>query len=149
MSAARLFFIGLGLALLAPFAYCLTTKLWFWSQASTAPATVVALEIKGAADLRSRKPTLFPVVRFVTAQGQHLTATAPTGTNPPAYEAGQRVSIRYLPDNPQQVEMPDFFSRWGGILISAVFGLLGWAILRAAWAPEAPGCRTGPQIKPS
>ena len=138
MPVARLFVIGLGLALLAPVAYCLATKLWFWSQAHTAPATVVALEGAGAPDSRSRKQMRYPVVRFVTAQGQQVTAMAPSGTSPPAYEVGQQVRVRYSPGAPQQVELPDFFSRFGSIGISALFGLLGYAILRAALRFKRP-----------
>jgi len=47
---------------------------------------------------------------------------------------GQRVLVRYHPHHPQQVELTDFFSQWGAILITALFALLGWVVLRAAFS---------------
>lgn len=133
MSIARLLVIAIGLSLLVPFAYCVGQKIRLWSVANTATATVVALErVVSSHSHYSHEPLLSPVVQFVTAQGQSIRATSPSASIPPVYHVGQRVLVRYHPDHPQQMELTDFFSQWGAILITSLFALLGWAVLRAA-----------------
>jgi hypothetical protein len=135
MPIARLLVIAIGLSLLVPFAYCVGQKIMLWSVASTATATVIALKRGVSSNSHyPSEPLLFPVVRFVTAEGQSLTVTSPSASIPQPYHVGQQVRVRYHPDHPQQVELTDFFSQWGAILITALFALLGGAALRAVFS---------------
>ena len=127
----RLLFAALGAALIGLFCYCLGSRLLFLRTAQPATATVVRLEAHD--DDSDGGTCYFPVARFTTAAGQPVTATSPAGTGTPAYTVGEQVHIRYDPARPQRVELPDFFSQWGAILISAFFALCGWGLLRAVW----------------
>ena len=119
---------------MVPFAYCLEQKLVQLNTMHTAEATVVAMEPgANSVDHRRYKRLLYPVVHFLTAQGQSMTVTCPTATNPPTYHVGQQVQLSYYPADPQQVELPDFFSQWGAVLITALFAMLGWRTVRAGW----------------
>lgn len=134
VTGIRVLVVALGIALIGLFAYCLGQKLLRLTPMQTAEATVVALKPMGnSTDHYPRKPPLFPVVRFRTAQGQSVTVTGPTGSRPAAYQIGQQVQLSYNPADPQQVELPDFFSQWGAILITSLFALLGWRLVRAGW----------------
>ena len=124
--------IAAGLGLLLPFVLVVGQKIQLWSGSEAAVATVVRYEAEGGRNRRNGKPALFPVVRFTTDQGEVIVVKSPTGTNPPAYQVGEQVRLRYNPASPQTVELPDFSSQWLGTLGTGLFALLGGWLLRAA-----------------
>jgi hypothetical protein len=70
-----------------------------------------------------------PVIRFVTARGQHVTFQATQGSESrPAYQIGQSVGILYNPQHPEDARLDTWFSRWGpvdNLLFGFLFLLLG------------------------
>lgn len=120
-------FFLIGLGFLAVSFYILSQKISFWYTAQPATATVVAFEAQTGEDDYSE--LLHPVVRFNTAQGDSVRVIGPAGTMLPTFQLGQQLPLRYNPAYPRQVEFPDFLSRWGSILISAVLSGMGAIVL--------------------
>ncbi len=52
----------------------------------------------------------YPVVRFVTAEGDTVIFFGRTGSNPPAFRTGELVAVRYNPAKPQAARIDTFFS---------------------------------------
>lgn len=64
----------------------------------------------------------YPVVEFTPAGGTARTFRDSTGSNPPAYEAGDRVEVLYPADSPEDARLNGFLSLW---LLPLVFGGIG------------------------
>ncbi|PLW72377.1 DUF3592 domain-containing protein [Streptomyces sp. SCUT-3] len=100
----------------------------FLREAERAPGTVVALEWRDedlGTSRRSRtndRPSAYPVVEFTSADGTHRTFRSSTGSNPPAYEKGERVEVLYRADSPEDARIDGFLSLW---LLPMVFGGVG------------------------
>lgn len=65
-------------------------------------------------------------IQFVTRDGKKI-VTKPhvLSSNPPRYHTGQKVEILYLPEQPHDAKINDFFSLWG---ITALIGGIGGGI---------------------
>ncbi|MBK3580583.1 DUF3592 domain-containing protein [Streptomyces sp. MBT65] len=100
--------------------------------AERAPGTVVSLEWRTDHSSASRKnrasdkPMAYPVVEFTPAGGASRTFRDSTGSNPPAYEAGDRVEVLYHADSPEDARLDGFLSLW---LLPLVFGGIGLVIV--------------------
>ena len=76
-----------------------------------------------------------PVVRFVTAAGDHVDVTV-LARRPSSYTVGQTVRVYYHPDNPSFAGLDDPASRWfvttasGTLAVMAI--LLGIYVTRAS-----------------
>ncbi|MFJ9173588.1 DUF3592 domain-containing protein [Streptomyces sp. NPDC102360] len=90
--------------------------------------TVVGIEWRGGEIRTSGKsrhrdePAAYPVVEFATADGVRRTFHSSTGSNPPAYEQGERVEVLYRADSPQDAKIDGFLSLW---LLPLIFGGIG------------------------
>ncbi|MER7519112.1 DUF3592 domain-containing protein [Streptomyces sp. NPDC126499] len=97
-----------------------------------ASGTVVALEWQGGHAGGSRKtrsgnePVAHPVVEFTPAGGTPTRFREFTGSNPPAYEVGERVEVRYRADSPEDARIEGFATMW---LLPLVFGGIGLLIV--------------------
>ncbi|MYW65113.1 DUF3592 domain-containing protein [Streptomyces sp. SID8379] len=104
----------------------------FLASAERAQGTVVSLEwSQGGSGSGSRGtsrsgsgPTAHPVVAFTPAGGGLTTFRSSTGTNPPAYERGERVEVLYRADDPGDAQINGFASMWLLPLIFTGIGLL-------------------------
>ncbi|GAC1470417.1 MAG: hypothetical protein PVS3B2_14890 [Candidatus Dormibacteraceae bacterium] len=72
----------------------------------------------------SRSALFFPVVRFTTDRGVSVSAESKTGRNESAYRIGQSVFVLYDPDDPKDLRIDTFSSRWIGVFIPAFFALI-------------------------
>ncbi|WP_367325683.1 DUF3592 domain-containing protein [Streptomyces sp. HUAS ZL42] len=99
--------------------------------AERTPGTVVALEWRNDHSGVSRKkrmddkPVAYPVVEFTSADGMRRTFRDSTGSNPPAYEEGERVEVLYRADSPEDARINGFASLW---LLPLIFGGIGLGI---------------------
>ncbi|MFE2989612.1 DUF3592 domain-containing protein [Streptomyces sp. NPDC059262] len=102
----------------------------FVTDAERAKGTVVALEWSGGSVSSSRKsrqssgPTAHPVVEFTPAGGSPTTFRSSMGSNPPAYDEGERVDVLYRADDPQDAKIDGFVSLWLIPLIFCGIGVL-------------------------
>ncbi|MGW1892470.1 DUF3592 domain-containing protein [Streptomyces sp. NPDC002004] len=103
----------------------------FLADAERARGTVVALEWRNDHNGVSRKkrvndgPVAYPVVEFTSSDGTSRTFRSSTGSNPPAYEEGERVEVLYQADSPEDARINGFASLW---LLPLIFGGLGLGI---------------------
>ena len=72
--------------------------------------------------------TYYPILDFVTADGQNLQVRASVGTVPPAYEVGERVEILYDPAKPETFVINTQPGRLGLALVFFGFGML-WLLI--------------------
>ena len=126
MRANSLVFAVIGLSLLAAAAYVLGQKVLFWYQAEVVTASVVGHRMESS-DSENGYSTLVkhPVLAFTAPGGQVIEVLGPGGSAVPDYKVGEQVRLQFNPNKPNQVELPDFFSRWGALLLFAVLALMG------------------------
>ncbi|MBK3527232.1 MULTISPECIES: DUF3592 domain-containing protein [Streptomyces] len=106
----------------------------FLTDAERASGTVVALEWRtdhGGTSRRNRgddRPAAYPVVEFTSRDGTRTTFQDSTGSNPPAYEKGERVEVLYRAGSPEDARIDGFASLW---LLPLIFGGLGLLVAGA------------------
>jgi hypothetical protein len=114
-------FGGGGVAMLVAAAFVTLSTLSFRTEAVSAPGTVVGLEAGR------------PVVEFVDADGAMHRIVGSVSSNPPAYDAGEAVTVRYRPGEPGDARIDGLLESWfapmllGGM--GTVFTVIGAAFL--------------------
>jgi hypothetical protein len=103
-------FGAVGLGLLGGALFAMQSTLAFQEGALVTPGTVVAVE--GGK----------PVVEFEDRAGETHRVWGTVSSNPPAYERGERVEVRYRPGAPDQARIDGFLENW---FVSLVLGGLG------------------------
>lgn len=111
-------FFSLGMLFLAIAAGAWLFGAIFRMQAEQATGTVIDVPVRHYADGNA----YCPVVRFRARQGGTYTHYSDICSWPPSYEVGQEVRIYYDPQNPERVQMEDFFGTW---FIPLLFGFMG------------------------
>ncbi|MFB6856057.1 DUF3592 domain-containing protein [Streptomyces sp. NPDC056341] len=103
----------------------------FVMDAERAKGTVVYLEWEGGSQVSSSSksrhssgPTAHPVVEFKPAGGELTTFRSSMGSNPPAYDTGERVGVLYRADDLEDAKIDGFVSLWLIPLIFCGIGLL-------------------------
>lgn len=74
----------------------------------------------------SRTPQ--PKVRFVDETGRTIEFVSRAGSNPPAYDVGERVEVLYPQGKPERAVIHGFFSLWGFAVIGGGLGLIATVI---------------------
>jgi hypothetical protein len=97
----------------------------FEARALQAEGQVIELALRASeSGDGTRETSYFPVVAFETAAGQPIKFEASDGSDPPAYEVGQRVGVLYDPNAPQKAQLKSLASAWMGPDILGGFGVL-------------------------
>lgn len=73
---------------------------------------------------RNKNLVYYPEVSFTTADGQTIKFQSSTGSNPPAYRRGEKVTILYDPRNPYDASIGSFFQLWFGTIILLGLGVV-------------------------
>ena len=111
--------IGLGLLIGAFFA--LSSTLSFRSRSTAAGGVVEDL----ISSRGSSGNTLYkPVVQWTDAKGGKHRLTGSVASSPSSYSRGEKVTVRYLADNPEGARLDSFTENW---LLTLVLGLIGTA----------------------
>jgi len=118
------FVIAIGLGITGWGAYLVQFHVDLLQRGETSTGVVVALE-RGSSASSSGRVALFPVVEFETVSGQSITFRHRTGQSPPAYREGERVTLTYLPDDPQAALIAEGFMNW---LLPGLLLLIGPAL---------------------
>jgi hypothetical protein len=77
----------------------------------------------GSTTSASGRPTWFPIVVFTTSDGTSITFRHRTGHSPPSYAVGDRVTVSYLPDDPEGALIAEGFMNWLLPLALLIIGL--------------------------
>lgn len=96
----------------------------------TAPGRVVRL-----VTIRDSEGTLiyYPEVQYTLPNGESTTMQMNDGASPPAYEVGQKVTMRYDPDHPSRARIDSLGGSIGAWTVSIITGALGLAFTGAAF----------------
>lgn len=84
-----------------------------------------------------------PVVQFETADHKSITAVGKFGSNPPAHNVADSVTVLYRAESPNDISLDDPFELWlvpcilGGI--GSIFVIVGGALLFFAPGGAKPG----------
>ncbi len=73
-------------------------------------------------------PVYYPVVSFITDDGETVEFKASYGSNPPRHSRGEKIKVRYDPYDPYGARLDSFFALWG---IPVIFGVIGFVIIDA------------------
>jgi hypothetical protein len=79
----------------------------------------------------------YPIVRFGTDAGEDIEFRGSTGTSSPSYRRGERVTVLYLPQSPQDARIDSFGGLWAGPLITGAMGILFTMIGGGFWFVRA------------
>ena len=91
----------------------------FIRRASTAQAVVVEMVEKRGND----GPTFAPVYVFHDNSGQEQKIYSRTSSYPPAYRVGDKITVLYDRQAPQDAQIHGFFDMWGWMTIVASMGI--------------------------
>lgn len=122
-------FVGCGLAFLTWYLY--TDTRTFLETAVSTQGEVVSFERRfdDTARHRDRSDSYFPVIAFTARNSTKVRFTANQGSNPPAYQVGEKVEVLYDAINPKNARMGGFAGLWLGLVLSgfmaAVFSGVG------------------------
>jgi len=72
----------------------------------------------------SSNPMHHPLIEFQDASGQRYGFESSFGSYPPRYEVGQKIKVRFNPENPSQVHIDTFMHHWLAVVILTPLGLL-------------------------
>lgn len=73
-----------------------------------------------------RSGIYYPVVRFRTKENRWITKKLNFGTNPPQYAEGEKVSVLYDPDDPENVDFDSSFNLTVAPALFIIIGLVCW-----------------------
>ncbi|MGQ0657944.1 MAG: DUF3592 domain-containing protein [Chromatiales bacterium] len=114
-------FALIGAAMLVLAGRQLAKRRAFLRGSTTAPGKIVAvIEVPQGIEV-----SYFPKVAFRTAAGRKVTFQSEVGGSGSHRRIGEKVTVRYLPDQPHRAEIDSFLSLW---LPTLVFSVLGGAL---------------------
>ncbi|QGZ66442.1 DUF3592 domain-containing protein [Paraburkholderia acidisoli] len=140
---AAVVMLTLGVVLLAIAAVWAGTS-WSSMRAMTPTQATVVRFLNESGDLRS----FHPVFSFVPESGARVEVEGHTGSTPPAYELGEKVTLYYHPAHPSQDYVVDNFSeRWFPVSITAALGLVfaGIGAIARVYPRDRGGARKAPR----
>ncbi len=121
-------FLAIGVGMLIVAAVMLVRTVWFVAEAEHATGTVVDLFRDSDSD---GTVSNYPVVRFVTADGETIEFVSSTSSSFPVSESpGDRVEVLYDPDDPYGAQLSGVFHVW---LPPAIFAIIGTSFVVTAW----------------
>lgn len=124
ISVVKYAFAAIGIAMLIGAVFwCLSVRS-FIAEAQRAEGTVVDLvqSRSSSSNSSSSSSTYRPVVQFRDARGAQIEFTSSSGSNPPSYSVGERVTVLYRASEPNRASIDGFFSLWGGPVIVGALG---------------------------
>jgi hypothetical protein len=124
----------IGLVLLAGAGFAARAIRAFVDAAGRAEGTVIGLVESESTDSDGRRHrTYHPAVEFRLPSGEVRRFTSDAGASPPDHEIGERVTVLYEREDPEDARLPGTFALWGIAIIPAVFGAVlgvpGFAIV--------------------
>lgn len=109
----------------------------FVSESSTSSGQVINLVPRQSCDkdddgYRTCSTVFAPRVRFTTVDGRQVIFVSPTASNPPEYEEGDRVDVRYRSNDPKDAVIDSVSGVWLGAIVTGGIAAL-FAVFCAVW----------------
>ena len=122
IAVGKYLLLPVGVLMLAGCAWMVTdTRAWL-ARAVEAQGSVI--EMVRVIDRDTYSSMFAPLVRFKTADGKSIEFQSTTQSNPPAYYAGQTVTVLYDPGRPNSAAIAGLFSIWGASIILGIIGIV-------------------------
>ena len=103
----------------------------FVAAADTTEGEVI--DIRGVYPKSSSRSLIYvPVVRFETPDGKSIEFRSDSGSNPPTYSVGERVTVLYDPAKPYNAKL-EGWDNWVGAAALSGFGAVS-VLLAFSWA---------------
>lgn len=103
----------------------------------SAPGVVVEMVVRPVYDENNRNRLLneyhYPVVRFSDRDGRLRNVQMTEGSDPPSYEVGDQVTVRYNPEKPLDARIDSFGSNALLWILPGITGILGLAFAGAVF----------------
>ena len=109
---------GVGM-LLAGCGFVVFQSIWL---ARSVPSRGTIVELIPVEDQEQNTTNYAPRFTFSGDDGRMHTVTSDTASNPPAFQVGEQVRVRYIRGNPSSAKLDYFWQLW---FIPIVFGCLG------------------------
>ena len=106
--------------------YLLYDTVGFVSRSRETMATVINFDV-------SKEGNYFPIFQFKDDGGSTVTARSTSGSKPPAYSIGDKVSILYDPQNPTNIRVNSIIFVWLPPIFSTIMGMLAISIAIESW----------------
>ena len=89
---------------------------------------------------RACHPLFAPLVTFATASGEAIEFKSSRSERPNPYTVGQRVAVRYLPEDPNSADLESVASGWMPLVIVLVMTVVAFTVARLPFIlpPPAP-----------
>jgi hypothetical protein len=110
-----LIFLGVGIILLAIGAFFMLKEQSFLVRAVSTSGTVTTFAY-------TSRGSSCPIIAFTTQSGEQAHYRSYVCSNPPAYQAGQKVQIYYDPNDPSDAQMA---GGWGQYTVTIILVLIG------------------------
>jgi hypothetical protein len=121
------FFIVVGVFLLVGGYFSYKHTRHFIANSTIASGKVIDLVLQTKSDSdspRTNRGTYHPVIRYETESREAIEFVSHTGSNPPSNRRGDRVTVRYDPNDPYKARVDSFISLWLSSLIPSGLGIL-------------------------
>ncbi len=89
---------------------------------------IVGFESKSPTNEPARRKFFAPVVTFTAQNGDSIRFTSATSLRPNPYVVGQRVTVRYLSDDPDTADLESVTSSWWPFIALLVLILVAFTI---------------------
>ena len=117
----KLIFVLVGLALIAGGIWMLYQRSDTSLLGERAEGTVVRLIEKAEP---GETPVIYPFFKFKAENGKTYTVKGGVGSNPAAYTVGEKLSVVYDPDRPQDAHIDSFTELWLAPLVLLLMGFI-------------------------
>jgi hypothetical protein len=106
-----------------------------------AEGTIVAFDIRSPSGDSARIKLYAPVVTFQTAEGKAMRFTSSRGERPNPYVKGQRVAVRYLPEDPSGADLDAVTSGSFALVVVVIMATVAFAVASLPWLLPPPTVR--------
>lgn len=123
MKKLKFIFLIVGLFFLALTAYLSFSTIQFQKTAQRTEGTVVKLHERISTKDKKREVMYYPEFAFLDGNKQLHLIESSKGSHPPAYDIGEKVSIIYQPDEPDNAKADTFVELWLAPVIMLILGV--------------------------
>lgn len=133
-----IFFGIVGIVLLGVSAWLTVRSMDFTANGLRAEGTVIRLQSEYSRDSEGRgRYMYYPIIQFGTEAGEDVEFRGSMGSSSPSYRRGERVTVLYRPQAPQDARIDSFGGLWAGSLITGGMGFLFTLVTGGFWFVRA------------
>jgi Protein of unknown function (DUF3592) len=111
----------------------------FDRSAVTTEGEIVAFkESRSSSQTDSLTTLVAPVVTFTPQGGSPIRFTSDTALHPNPYSIGQKVRVRYLPNDPAKADLEAVTSSWLALVVLVVLGVVSVTVATLPWLLSPP-----------